>query len=114
MDSWDAARYTRAMEWITLPARGSRFASPIDILHTVIVLTFVSAMLAWPILAGTIHKFATVQPDASHSYPVSEHGGTFFVTPVLGRLYTRMPWIWGCSLAASVLFTWGRSKGSRR
>jgi len=102
------------MEWIDFPPRGHRFDSAINILQTTIVLLFVAASLSFVAMAAFIHNFSAVQPNTAHSFPVNEHSGTFFVNPMLGRLYVNMPWIWLTTLGASVLITVLRAKFEKR
>ena len=102
--------YTLAMEWIAIPPRGSRLSTPLNALHTVLVLLFVASMLAWILMAFFVHDFARLHSDEAHSFPVREHGGTFFVNHMLGSLYVNMPWIWLSTLGASVLITFFRGQ----
>jgi hypothetical protein len=55
------------MQWIDLPRRGHRFDSPINILHSAVVLLFVMQIFVWVPMAAFIHSFATLEPDAAHS-----------------------------------------------
>jgi len=102
------------MEWITLPPRGHRFDSTINILHTTIVLLLVATSLGFVAMGAFIHNFSTLHPDTAHPFPINEHGGTFFLNPMLGRLYVNMPWIWLTTLGGSILVTRLRAKSKLR
>ena len=73
-------------------------------------LLFLFSVFAWSVLAGFVHHFATMHPDAQHTIAVQEHGETFYLKPVLGRLYVNALWIWVSSLAATLLLSWLSSK----
>jgi len=72
----------------------------------VFFLLFVGLGVGWAVLAGCIHKFATWQPDALHSFAVHEHGRVFYVSRALGRLYASLPLTW-ISLLVAVSISFG-------
>jgi predicted DCC family thiol-disulfide oxidoreductase YuxK len=74
---------------------------------TILVLFLV---FLWPVMGVSIHRFATWQPDASHSFAIHEHGGVFYLAPVLGKVYADLPWVWCVLLVASILTGWLISK----
>jgi hypothetical protein len=47
---------------------------------------------------------------------VHEHGGTFYLSPTLGKFYLSLPWLWCGLLAATVLtgFLTGKATGGSR
>ena len=80
------------------------------------LLLFVAVVCIWPVLSWRIHHFSTWTPDAMHSYAVREHGGTFYLTPALGKFYVSLPWLWGSLLGLTVLtgFLTGKKPGGSR
>ena len=100
------------MGWIDIdpPPRSSRFKTPFNIVHSCVIMLLLACIITWPLMAGEIHRFATHHRDAAHPVAVEEHGGTFYLSPFLGRLYINMPWIWLGGLIGFVLMTVLRSK----
>lgn len=70
---------------------------------------FLVILLVWLLLTGLVHDFATIHPDASHTFAVHEHG-TFYLKPALGRLYVCLPWVWVSSAALTLFLNWLNSK----
>jgi hypothetical protein len=101
------------MQSVPFPSRSGesptrpRFNQPITVyeaLFFLMLLLFVAVACTWPILAWRIHHFSTWTPDATHSYAVHEHGGTLYLSPLLGEFYVSLPWLW-CSLLALTVLT---------
>ena len=101
------------MESVPFPSRSSNVISVYEALFFFVLLLFLMVVCVWPILAWRIHHFSTWMPDAAHSFPVHEHGGTFYLTPALGKFYVSLPWLWPSLLAATVLTGLLTSKGAR-
>ena len=97
----------------------SRSQEPITFREAVFFLTlllFVAVVCIWPVLAWRIHHFSTWTPDAAHSYAVREHGGTIYLTPLLGKFYVSLPWLWCALLGLTVLtgFLTGKKTGGSK
>jgi predicted DCC family thiol-disulfide oxidoreductase YuxK len=90
---------------------GSWLRSCVDFIanscFTILVLLLV---FLWPVMGVSIHRFATSQPDVSHTFAIHEHGGVFYLAPALGKIYTNLPLIWCGLLAANILTGWLISK----
>jgi hypothetical protein len=92
------------MESVPFPPRSTSAISAAEALFFFVVSLFLAVVCIWPMLAWRIHHFSTWTPDAAHSFPVHEHGGTFYLSPALGKFYVSLPWLW-CSLLATTVLT---------
>jgi hypothetical protein len=104
------------MESVSFPSRSRESLTVYEALFFLMLVLFVAVVCTWPILAWRIHHFSTWLPDATHSFAVHERGGTFYLTPLLGRFYVSLPWLWGALLAMTVLtgFLTGRKPGGSK
>jgi hypothetical protein len=84
-------------------SRSAGTISATEILFFFILLLFLIVVCVWPILTWRLHHFSTWAPNASHSYPVRDHGGIVYLTPGFGKFFVSLPWLWGSLLVATVL-----------
>jgi hypothetical protein len=74
-----------------------------DVLFGLALLFFLAVVCVWPVLAWRIHHFSTYSPTATHSFPVRDRlGVTIYLSPIFGRFYVSLPWIWCAAFAATV------------
>jgi hypothetical protein len=104
------------MESATFPTRSSESISIYEALFFFVLFLFLVVECVWPVMAWRIHHFSTWVPDAAHSFPVHEHRVTIYLTPILGKFYVSLPWLWGTLLGATFLtgLLTNRGLGSRK
>src|ERR1700684_3648026 len=74
-----------------------------DVLFVLALAFFLAVVCVWPVLAWRIHHFSTYSPTATHSFPVRDRlGVTLYLSPIFGRFYVSLPWIWCAAFAATV------------
>jgi hypothetical protein len=100
------------MQSVSFPTRPSAPAPPptpkesvsiYEVLFFLVLFLFLAVVCIWPVLTWRVHHVSTWLPDAVHSYRVQQHGVTFYMTPLLGKFYVSLPWLWCGLLAATVL-----------
>jgi hypothetical protein len=91
------------MESVQFPSRSTPAITVYEALFFFVLLLFLLVVCIWPVPAWRIHHFSTWAPDATHSFPVHEHGTVIYLSPTLGRFYVSLPWLWCALLAMTVL-----------
>ncbi len=91
------------METAPFPPRPAPLVSASEAVFFFLLSVFLVVACVWPIMTARIHHFSTWTPDVVHSFPVREHGVTFYLKPRLGKFYVNLPWLWCGLLAAAVL-----------
>jgi|ERR1035438_4172406 hypothetical protein len=91
------------MRSIRFSSRSAGSISGPEVLFLLVLLLFLTVVCVWPIVTWRLHHYSTWAPDATHSYPVRDHGGFVYLAPGLGKFYVSLPWLWGTLLAATVL-----------
>jgi hypothetical protein len=77
--------------------------SPGDVFFVLALVFFLAIVCIWPVLAWRIHHFSTYIPTATHSYPVRDRMGmTVYLSPMFGKFYVSLPWLWCAAFAATV------------
>jgi hypothetical protein len=84
-------------------SRSAGTISAYEIVFFFVLLLFLTVVCVWPILTWRIHHFSAWAPDATHFYPVRDHGGIVYLTPMFGKFYVSLPWLWGTLLVGTVL-----------
>jgi hypothetical protein len=92
------------MESAPFPPKPVPLVSFSEAIFLATLALFLAIVCIWPILTGRIHHFSTWVPDALHTYPVHQHGVTFYLQPALGKFYVSLPWLW-CALFAATILT---------
>jgi len=75
---------------------------------------FVVVLLAWILSLGNLRDVATDQPDTMHTFPVDQHGSTFYIHPVLGKICVTVPWLLAGSLLLALLMDYAHKKQPRK
>jgi len=104
------------MQSVPFPSRPQESITLYEGVFFLMLLLFVAVVCVWPILSWRIHHFSTWTPDAIHSYAVHERTGTIYLTPILGKFYISLPWLWCSLLGLTILtgFLTGKKPGGAR
>ena len=104
------------MQSVPFSPRSRGSISAYEVLFFFTLFLFIAVVCTWPILAWRIHHFSTWTADSAHSFVVHERGGTFYLSPILGKFYVSLPWLWCGLLATTILtrFLTGKASGGSK
>jgi hypothetical protein len=104
------------MQSVPFSPRSTGSISAYEVLFFFTLFLFIAVVCTWPILAWRIHHFSTWTADSVHSFVVHERGGTFYLSPMLGKFYVSLPWLWCGLLATTILtgFLTGKASGGSK